>query len=70
MSWIGKARALVDTETVLVNLNQVRTITVTKVGEDTVRVVLNLGIDNTVELSLTRERYSDLVRKLEVVDIT
>ena len=70
MSWIGKARALVDTETVLVNLNQVRTITVTKVGEDSVRVVLNLGTANTVEMLLTRERYSDLVRKLEVMDIT
>jgi|GEM_PF-1961651 hypothetical protein len=68
MTWIGDLSLDPENQT-LVNLAQVRFITTKDVDGDRVLVTLTMGAGQTVELNMPRERYSDLVRKLEVMDI-
>jgi hypothetical protein len=70
MPWIGNLNAQAGDEQVLVNLNQVRTITAVEATEAQVRVLLDVGAERPVELLLTRERYSDLLRMLDVRDMS
>jgi len=68
MTWICDL-SLDPEEQTLVNLAQVRFITTEKAGDDRVLVTLTMGAGQTVELNMPRERYADLLRKLEVMDI-
>lgn len=68
MTWIGDL-SLDPEDQILVNLAQVRFITTEDEGPDRVVVTLTLGAGQTVQLNMPRERYSDLVRKLEVMDV-
>ena len=70
MTWIGNLTAQAGQEQVFVYLSQVRTITVSEAGEGRLLAVLNVGAAHTVELRLTRERYSDLMRMLDVRDLS
>ncbi|MHC1702053.1 MAG: hypothetical protein AB9900_13945 [Humidesulfovibrio sp.] len=69
MTWIGDL-SLDPEDQLLVNLAQVRFITTEKAGVDRVVVTLTLGAGQTVQLDMSRERYSDLVRKLDVHDVS
>jgi len=68
MAWIGDL-SLEPEDQLLVNLAQVRFITTEKAGADRVVVTLTMGAGQTVQLDMSRERYSDLLRKLEVMDV-
>lgn len=70
MSWIGNRSAQEGEEQILVNLSLVRTITATAAADEKMLVVLDVGSERAVELMLTRERYSDLLRMLDMRDIS
>jgi hypothetical protein len=70
MSWIGNRSAQEGEEQILVNLSMVRTITATAAANEKMFVVLDVGSERAVELMLTRERYSDLLRMLDMRDMS
>ncbi|MBU1041599.1 MAG: hypothetical protein KKF77_10925 [Proteobacteria bacterium] len=69
MTWIGDLSLDPEDQT-LVNLAQVSFITSEQAGAGRVVVTLTMGAGQTVRLNMARERYSDLVRKLEVIDVS
>lgn len=69
MTWIADLSLDPEDQT-LVNLAQVRFITTEEIDGGRVKVKLTVGAGQVVELKMPRTRYSDLLRMLDVRDIS
>lgn len=69
MAWIGDL-SLDPEDQILVNLAQVRFITSEEIDGGRVKVILTVGAQQTVEMKMPRTRYSDLLRMIDVRDIS
>jgi hypothetical protein len=68
MTWIGDL-SLDPEDQILVNLDQVRFITCEEIDAGRMKVTLNVGDGQTVELKMPRASYTEFLKMLDVRDV-